>query len=153
MYLYVRGIDFTYSRAPELIPFAWWVGLLIISFFCVVLLCVFTFWVPCWDVYYDFRIKTMFGSSLPPVVFRRVHVLFTLFVFVFAQWCPMHIVLRFCFCFCFCFFGFLRFVYPVLPVSLGCLFLIAPSILSNVHFLSFFHISINLLNFRTFPTV
>jgi hypothetical protein len=24
MYLYVRGIDFTYSRAPELIPFAWW---------------------------------------------------------------------------------------------------------------------------------
>ena len=27
-----------------------------------------------------FRIKTMFGSSLPPVVCRRTHVLFTLFV-------------------------------------------------------------------------
>ena len=33
---------------------------------------------------YDFRIKTMFGSSLPPVVYRRVHVLFTLFVFACA---------------------------------------------------------------------
>ena len=38
---------------------------------------VFTFWVPCCDVRYDFRIKTMFGPSLPPVVCRRVHVLFT----------------------------------------------------------------------------
>jgi len=33
-------------------------------------------------VHYDFRIKTMFGSSLLPVVCRRAHVLFTLFVFV-----------------------------------------------------------------------
>ena len=32
-------------------------------------------------LYYDFRIKTMYGSSLPPVVCRRDHVLFTLFVF------------------------------------------------------------------------
>ena len=30
---------------------------------------------------YDFRIKTMFGSSLPPVVCRRVHVLSALFVY------------------------------------------------------------------------
>ena len=29
----------------------------------VVLWCVCTFWVPCSDVHYDFRIKTMFGSS------------------------------------------------------------------------------------------
>ena len=28
----------------------------------------------------NFRIKMMFGSSLPPVVCNRVHVLFTLFV-------------------------------------------------------------------------
>jgi hypothetical protein len=34
------------------------------------------------DVCCDFRIETMFGSSLPPVVCRRVHVLFTLFVHV-----------------------------------------------------------------------
>ena len=50
--------------------------------FYVVLLCVFTFWVPCCVVRYYFRIKTMFGSSLPPVYCRRAHVLFTLFVFV-----------------------------------------------------------------------
>jgi hypothetical protein len=38
-----------------------------------------TFRVPCCDVRYDFRIKTMFGSSLLQVVYRRAHVLFTLF--------------------------------------------------------------------------
>jgi hypothetical protein len=35
---------------------------------CVVLLCVFSFWVPCCDVGYDFRIQ-----SLPPVVCSRTH--------------------------------------------------------------------------------
>jgi len=52
-----------------------------IYFFCASYY-VCTFWVACCDVCYDFRIKTMFGSSLPPVVCRRAHVLFTLFVFV-----------------------------------------------------------------------
>jgi hypothetical protein len=42
--------------------------------FCVV--CVFTFGVPCCDARYDFSIKTMFVSSPPPVVCRKVHVLF-----------------------------------------------------------------------------
>ena len=41
-----------------------------------------TFWVSCCDVCYDFRLKTMFGSSLPPVVCMWAHVLVTLFVFV-----------------------------------------------------------------------
>ena len=50
-----------------------------------------------WGVYfssvrYDFRIKTMFGSSLPPVVCRKTHVLFTLFVFVCVQRCLTHIL-------------------------------------------------------------
>ena len=58
----------------------------------------FTFWVPCCDVRYDFRIKTMFGSSLPPVVCRRDHVLFTLFVFVCVQCCLTHIVFFFVLC-------------------------------------------------------
>ena len=49
------------------------------KFFCFFLLCVFTFCISC-DVSYDFRIKTMFGSSLPPVVYRRDNVLFMLFV-------------------------------------------------------------------------
>ena len=52
--------------------------------FCVVLLCVFTFWVSRCDFRYDFRIKTMFGSSLPPVVCRRAHVVLTLYVFACA---------------------------------------------------------------------
>jgi hypothetical protein len=57
--------------------------LLILLIFFVLSYCVFTFLVPCYDVRYDFRIKTMFGSSLPQVVCRRAHVLFTLlFVFV-----------------------------------------------------------------------
>ena len=33
----------------------------------------------------------LFGSSLPPVVCRRVHVLFTLFVFAYALWCLTYI--------------------------------------------------------------
>ena len=63
-----------------------------------VLLCVFTFqarsvlWCPL-----RFPHKTMLGSSLPPVVYRRAHVLFTLFVFVCAYWCPTHIVFLFWF--------------------------------------------------------
>ena len=50
------------------------------SFF--VLSCYVALCFPCCDVRYDFRIKTMLCSSLPPAVCSRVHVLFTLFVFV-----------------------------------------------------------------------
>jgi hypothetical protein len=51
---------------------------------------VFTFWVSYCDVRYDFRIKTMLGSPLPPVVCRSDHVFFTLFVFAYVKWCPTH---------------------------------------------------------------
>ena len=72
-------------------------------------------------------IKTMYGSSLPPVVCRRTRVLFTLFVFVCIQWCPTHIVM------CLCVVVFvLCLMYPMLLVSLKCQFLIAPSVFSNV---------------------
>ena len=54
--------------------------------------------------------------------YSRVCVLFTLFVFVCAKWCPIHIVL--------CFF---RLVFPMLPVSLDCSILIVPSVFSNVY--------------------
>jgi hypothetical protein len=47
------------------------------------------------DVRYDFRMKPMFGSSLPPVVCKRDHVLFRLFGFVYVEWCSTHIVLCF----------------------------------------------------------
>ena len=49
--------------------------LLIFLVFYAVLLYVFTLWVPCSDVGYDFRIKTMFGLFLSQVVCRRAHVL------------------------------------------------------------------------------
>jgi hypothetical protein len=77
---------------------------LIFIVFSVVLLCVFTFWVPCCDV----QIKTMFGSSLPPDVCRRTHVLFTLFA-VSNTNCVVS----------FLFFLFFR-LYHMLPVSLDC---------------------------------
>ena len=46
---------------------------------------------------------------------------------LFAQWCLTHIVL------CFCFI-FLRLMNTMLPVSLDCPFLIAPSVFSSVYF-------------------
>ena len=49
------------------------VGSVLLIFFSLTL-------VPCCDVRYDFHIKTMFGSSLSPVVCRRIHILTTLFV-------------------------------------------------------------------------
>ena len=63
------------------LPVLWWGPCSSFLLFCVcVLLCVITLWVPCCDVPYDFSMKRMFGSSLPPVVWRWSHVLFTLFV-------------------------------------------------------------------------
>ena len=74
---------------------------------------------------YDILIKTMFGSSLPPVVCRMMHVLFTLFVFVWFG----YLLFVFCFFvfllfffFLFLLFFFSRLVYPMLPVSLDCPF-------------------------------
>ena len=43
---------------------------------------VFIYLVPCCDVRDDFQMKTMIGSSLPPLVCMRAHVLFMLFAFV-----------------------------------------------------------------------
>ena len=75
----------------------------------------------------------MFGSSFPPVVCKRAHVLFTLVVFVCAYWCPIHIVLVFC-------VVFLRLVYVArfsglsFRYSLDCPFLIALSVFSGLSF-------------------
>ena len=86
---------------------------------------------------YDFRINTMLDSSLPPVVCRRFHVLFTAFVFVYV-W---HIVLC---------FVFLRLVYPMLPVSLECPFVIALSVFSDVYFiLNLLEVSVMIFNLKS----
>jgi len=90
---------------------------------CPITVC--TFWVPCCDVRYDFRIKTMFGSSLPPVVCRRAHVLFTLFVFVCA-------VMVNTYCVVFLFY-FLHRVYPIVQFIWIVHFFIAPSVFFNIY--------------------
>ena len=106
---------FTWLDVTQLVPYkkqellnTWvhpwiFVGLVLLIFlvFCVVLLCVFTFWVSCCDVRYDFHIKTIFGSC-----YLQFFVSFALFLFVSVV--------------------FLRLVYPMLSVSLDCPFLIAP---------------------------
>ena len=103
--------------------------LLIFSDFCVVLLCVFAFWVPCCDVRYDFRIKTTFGSFLPPVVCRRGS------CHIYVICVCLRIVVSNTYFVLFLFgFVFLPLVYSMLPVSLDCIFLIASSVFSNVYF-------------------
>ena len=47
-------------------------------------------------------------------------------VFACAWWCPTHIALNVC-------FVCVRLVCPMLPVSLGCPFLIAPSVFSDAY--------------------
>ena len=97
----------------------------------LVLSCFFTFCFPCCDVRYDFRIKTMFRSYLPLVVCRRAHVFFLIhYLCLFAHSGVQHIL-----CCVFVLFVFvLCLVYPMLPVSQDCPFLIAPSVFSNVYF-------------------
>ena len=81
-----------------------------------------SYYVPCCDVRYDFRIKTIFGSSLSSVVGERMSYLRYLCLFVHSG---VQHILR-------C--VFLRLVYPMSPVSLDCHFLIAPSVFANVYF-------------------
>ena len=66
----------------------------------------------------------MFGSSLFPVVCRKAHVLFTLFVFV--TYSGVHHIL-------YCAFIFPRLLYHMCPVSLNCPFLMALPMFSNVY--------------------
>ena len=109
--------------------------LLIFVELCVLRLCVLTFWVPCGD----FRIQTMVGSSLSPVLCKRAYVLSTLFVFACGQRCPTHIV----FVFLFVFVWFLFFVL----CDLRCQFLwIVHFVLPLQYSLSY--IDINTLNVK-----
>jgi hypothetical protein len=52
------------------------------STYCVIESVLQWFCIPHCDVRCDYRIEPMFGSSLTPVVCRRDHVLFTLFLFL-----------------------------------------------------------------------
>jgi hypothetical protein len=104
-------------------------------FLCCAIMCLYVLssvlWCPL-----RFPQKMMFGSFLPPVVWRGHdvrfvstsscleggHVLFTLFVFVCVLSCPTYIVLYFS-----------SYWYPMLSVSFNCPFLIARSVFSNVY--------------------
>ena len=89
---------------------------LLIFLVCFVYYVSVCFLIPCCNVLCDFRMQTVFGSSLFPVVCRRAHVLFTLFVFACLQWCGFALIV-----FVLCL------MFPMLPVSLDCPFFIAPS--------------------------
>jgi len=81
----------------------------------------------CCDVRYDFRIETMFGSSLSPVICRRAHVLFA-FLCLFAYSGVQHIL-----CYVFALFVFVLCALCCQFLS-GLSILIAPrpSVFSNV---------------------
>jgi hypothetical protein len=93
------------SLAPEFTPCG--SVFLIFLMFCVVLLCVLTFVVPCFDVRYDIHIKEMFYSSLPPVVcmtlmsycvfcvFPHSDVQHFILSYVFTFWVPCWVVQNF----------------------------------------------------------
>ena len=91
----------------------------------LIFLCVFKFWIPCCDVRYDFRIKTMFGSSLPPVI-SGVSMSYLRYLCLFAYDGVQHIM-----CWVFDLFFFL--VCSLMPVPLDCPFFIGPSVVSNVY--------------------
>jgi hypothetical protein len=99
--------------------------LLILLVFCIVILCVFTFWGPCCDVLYDFAYKR---CSIHPVVCWRAHVLVTLLCLL-AHSGVQHIL----FCVFALFIFDLYLVYTMLPVSLDCPFVIVPSVFSSVY--------------------
>ena len=54
----------------------------------VIILHVFTFLVLCCDVRYNFRLKTMFGSSLQPICFVDSSFIFMLVACIIVYWCP-----------------------------------------------------------------
>ena len=82
----------------------------------------------------------MFGSSLPPVVGKRAHVFFMLFVFVCLLLCPTLIVLCFLLC--------LRLVSCVPYVSLVYPFLSSSCVLCTLcfQFLWFIHFCLRLVS-------
>jgi hypothetical protein len=74
-----------------------------------------------------FTCKTWMRTLLHLQLFVGGRISYLRYFCLFAQWCLTHIVL------CFCFI-FLRLMNTMLPVSLDCPFLIAPSVFSSVYF-------------------
>jgi hypothetical protein len=101
------------------------VGFVLLIFFFFVLFWVFTFLLLCCDVSCDFRIKTMFGSSLPPVVCKEESCLINvicvcLCIVVSNTYCVVFLIYFFSsFRFvCCCFFFVAVFFVPSVAISL-----------------------------------
>ena len=127
-------------------------GLLSFHLIFLVFLRVFKFLIPCCDVRYDFRIKLMFCSSLPPFVLGGSCLIYVISV-------GLCIVVSNAYCAVFLFVFVLCLVYPMLPVSLDCPFLIAPLVFSNVYWSNsipqnaLFVLTINKVSFSFVDTV
>ena len=84
---------------------------------------VFTFWSPWYNVRYNFRIKTMFGWSLSPVVCKEGSCL----IYVIIVCLRIVVSKTYCVVFLFCFSS------SMLTVSLDCPCLIALSVFFNIY--------------------
>ena len=107
-------------------PVFWWVCVAhLSSFFCCPILCLWLSSVLWCDVqYYDFRIKTMFNSSLPPVVCRRC--------LIYVICICLHIVVSNTYCVVILFCFSLSCV-PYFAGFSGLSILISPSVFSNMY--------------------
>ena len=92
---------------------------------CLILLCVFTFWVPCCDVRYDFRIKNDVRFVFTSSCFVWGRMSYLPYLCLFAQSVAQHILLCCVFC-----FACLRLVANFSGLSL---FYIVPSMFSKVY--------------------
>ena len=98
---------------------------------CVDILCVFMFWVPCCDVRYDLisvykrcSIRLYNPQLFAEVVFTSYLLYLCLIVYIGLRHVLYWVFILFVFILCNLY---------MLPVSLDCPFLIAPSVLSNVY--------------------
>ena len=84
VFLAYSGVQHVLTLYMSKSRFFWWVHVAhIFSFLCCPTMCLYVLR-SVWSCPLRFPHKTMFVSSLPPVVCRRTHVIFTLFVFVYA---------------------------------------------------------------------
>ena len=95
--------------------------------FCVLLLCVFTFWVPCGD----FRIQTMVDSSFTSMLFVRGLMSYKRYMCLLADSGVQRTLCSFFACFCLVFI--LCLVWPTLPISMDCPYCATTSVFSIVH--------------------
>ena len=101
--------------------------LLMFLVFCVLLLCVFTFWVPSCD----FRIQTMVGSFFTSMLFVRGIMSYKRYLCWLANNGVQRTLCSFFACFCLVFVLYL--VWHALPISMDCPFCVTTLVFSIVY--------------------